>query len=251
MQPHAAENWRDNDKSITRKPSWRKGYARQRRHSMMAVSRHLGFYRNSNSAIRSADPKNRCLEPNMERIGCTVCEFGSSFNKAVRSNSSHGNFWSQKLTLQILFSWLPAKLNWQASLIRLTFITWHEEIYRPISLVEIMSSLSLEWMSHKTRRYGDVTHFATKEPTMRFFHLPDGTVCHSARTRRAANIASSIKLTRTGLLAANISRRRRNIASFKQFLLGGSADRGQEGRSSRLKGPRAGSGVLGEGAAIS
>jgi len=39
----------------TRKPSWRKGYARQRRHFKMAVSRHLGFYRTANSAIRSAD----------------------------------------------------------------------------------------------------------------------------------------------------------------------------------------------------
>jgi len=40
----------------------------------MAVSRHLGCYRTTNSAIRSADPENRSLEPNMERIGCTVCE---------------------------------------------------------------------------------------------------------------------------------------------------------------------------------
>jgi len=39
-------------------PSWRKGYARQRRHSKMAVRRHLGFYRTGNSAIRSADPEN-------------------------------------------------------------------------------------------------------------------------------------------------------------------------------------------------
>ena len=58
----------------TRKPSWRKGYARQRRHSKMAVNRHLGFYRNGNSAIRSADPENPNLKPNMEWIGCTVCE---------------------------------------------------------------------------------------------------------------------------------------------------------------------------------
>ena len=58
----------------TRKPSWRKGYVRQRRHSKMAVRRHLGFYRTGNSAIRSADPKNPCLELNMEWIGCTVCE---------------------------------------------------------------------------------------------------------------------------------------------------------------------------------
>ena len=40
----------------------------------MAVSRHLGFYRTANSAIRSADPEHPSLEPNMEWIGCTVCE---------------------------------------------------------------------------------------------------------------------------------------------------------------------------------
>jgi len=42
--------------------------------SKMAVSRHLGFNRTANSAIRSADPENPSLEPNMEWIGCTVCE---------------------------------------------------------------------------------------------------------------------------------------------------------------------------------
>jgi len=40
----------------------------------MAVSRHLGFYRIGNSAIRSAFPENASLEPNMEWIGYTVCE---------------------------------------------------------------------------------------------------------------------------------------------------------------------------------
>jgi len=40
----------------------------------MAVSRHLGFYRTANSAIRSTDPENPSLEQNMEWIGCTVCE---------------------------------------------------------------------------------------------------------------------------------------------------------------------------------
>ena len=39
---------------------------RQRRHSKMAVSRRLGYYRIGNSAIRSADPENPCLEPDME-----------------------------------------------------------------------------------------------------------------------------------------------------------------------------------------
>jgi len=59
---------------ITRKRSWRKAYARQRRHSKMAVSRHLGFCRTANSAIRSANPENHSLEANMEWIRCTVCE---------------------------------------------------------------------------------------------------------------------------------------------------------------------------------
>jgi len=48
--------------------------ARQRRHSKMAVSRHLGYYRTSNSSIRSAGPENRCLELDMEWIRCTICE---------------------------------------------------------------------------------------------------------------------------------------------------------------------------------
>jgi len=64
------QRWRNK----IRKPSWRKGYARQRRHSKMAVSRDLGYYRTGNSTIRSADPENPSLEPNMEWIGCTVCE---------------------------------------------------------------------------------------------------------------------------------------------------------------------------------
>ena len=40
----------------------------------MAASYHLGFHRTANSAIRSADPENYNLEPNMEWLGCTACE---------------------------------------------------------------------------------------------------------------------------------------------------------------------------------
>jgi len=40
----------------------------------MAVSRHLGFYRTLNNAILFTDPENPSLEPNMEWIGCTICE---------------------------------------------------------------------------------------------------------------------------------------------------------------------------------
>jgi len=58
-------------------------YARQRRHSKMAVSRHLGFYGTANSAIRSVDPENPNLEPNMEWIGCTVCEISMPLNYTV------------------------------------------------------------------------------------------------------------------------------------------------------------------------
>jgi len=46
---------------ITRKPTWRKGYARQRHHSKVAVSRYLGYYQTANSSIRSTDPENPCL----------------------------------------------------------------------------------------------------------------------------------------------------------------------------------------------
>jgi len=34
----------------------------------MAISCHLGYYRTRNSAIRSTDPENPCLERNMEWI---------------------------------------------------------------------------------------------------------------------------------------------------------------------------------------
>ena len=60
--------------TVTRKPSWYKGYVWQRHHSKMAVSRHLGFYRTASSAIRSANPENPNLERNMEWIGRTVWE---------------------------------------------------------------------------------------------------------------------------------------------------------------------------------
>jgi len=49
-------------------------HMRQRHHSKMAVSRHLGYYGTTNSTIRSIDPENPSLEPQMEWIGCTVCE---------------------------------------------------------------------------------------------------------------------------------------------------------------------------------
>ena len=59
-------------RKVNEKAQLMQGYARQRCHSKMAVSRHLGYCRTGNSAIRSADPENPCVEPNMEWIGCTV-----------------------------------------------------------------------------------------------------------------------------------------------------------------------------------
>jgi len=35
---------------------------------------HLGFYQTGNSAVRSTDPEKPGVEPNMEWIGCTVCD---------------------------------------------------------------------------------------------------------------------------------------------------------------------------------
>jgi len=60
----------------------------------MAVSRHLEFYRTANKAIRSADPQNHRLEPNMEWIGCTVCEIFAfklccDRETGARGHSSH------------------------------------------------------------------------------------------------------------------------------------------------------------------
>ena len=43
-------------------------------HSKMAVGCHLGYYWTGNSAIRSAEPENPCLELDIEWIGCTVCK---------------------------------------------------------------------------------------------------------------------------------------------------------------------------------
>jgi len=43
--------------------------------SKKAVSRHLGFYRTGNSAIRSPDPENTCLELNMDWIGAPFARY--------------------------------------------------------------------------------------------------------------------------------------------------------------------------------
>jgi len=77
-------------------------------HSKMAVSRHLGFYRTENSAIRSADPENSCLEADMEWIGCTDCDIFafklySDLETGVRGHSRSSKVASlDRPTLKIL-----------------------------------------------------------------------------------------------------------------------------------------------------
>ena len=66
--------------------------------SKMAVSCHLGYYRTWNSAIRSADPKKPCLEPDMAWIGCTVCEIFAfklycDLETGVRGHSRSQGHW--------------------------------------------------------------------------------------------------------------------------------------------------------------
>jgi len=76
-----------------------KGYARQRRHSKMAVSRHLGYYRTGNSAIRFEDPKNPRIEPDIEWIGCTVSEIFAFKLYSDLENGVQGHSRSSKVAL--------------------------------------------------------------------------------------------------------------------------------------------------------
>ena len=85
--------------SSTRKPSWRKGYTWECRHSKMAVSRHLLFYRTGNSTIRSADPKKPRLESNMEWIGCIICEIFTFKLYCYLETGIRGHSRSLKVTL--------------------------------------------------------------------------------------------------------------------------------------------------------
>jgi len=74
----------------------------------MAVSRHLGFYRTVNSVIRSADPENPSLEPNMEWIDAPFARY-SPLNYTV--------------TLKLGFGVTQGHRNWHYSIehIRLVF----------------------------------------------------------------------------------------------------------------------------------
>ena len=57
------------------------------------------FYRTTNSAIRSADPENPSLEPNMEWIGCTVCKIFAFKLHCDLETGVRGHSRSLKVTL--------------------------------------------------------------------------------------------------------------------------------------------------------
>jgi len=65
----------------------------------MAVSRHLRFYRTAISAIRSADPENPSLGPNMEWIGCNVCEIFAFKRHCDLETGVRGHSRSSKVAL--------------------------------------------------------------------------------------------------------------------------------------------------------
>jgi len=67
--------------------------------SNMAVNRHLGFYRIGNSTIRSAFPEIPIWEPNMEWIGCTVCEIFALKLYCDLEAGVWGHWRSSKVTL--------------------------------------------------------------------------------------------------------------------------------------------------------
>jgi len=58
----------------TRKPSWRKSYARQADRAVIPRWLSAAILDFMEPVIRSTDPKNPCLEPNVEWIGCIVCK---------------------------------------------------------------------------------------------------------------------------------------------------------------------------------
>jgi len=59
----------------------------------MAAGRQLGFDVTGNSAIRSANPENPTLEPNMKRIGSPVAEIWPftylKVHRAVKTETKH------------------------------------------------------------------------------------------------------------------------------------------------------------------
>ena len=60
--------------------------------SRMAACRQLGFDVTGNSAIRSADPENPTLEPNMKCIGSPVAEI----IMAIRVSWGHNGTWNPR-----------------------------------------------------------------------------------------------------------------------------------------------------------
>ena len=149
--------------------SWRAPYtthARQRRHSKMAVRRHLGFYRTENSTIRSADPENPNLEPNMERIGCTVCEIfafklysvycdletgvlgHSRSSKAALFDKAHTNSYSSSIvTMSFLLSLRDIAAYWSkiaTPLYLAPTLGWSRQIY-----ATTLGDEKLEWWTYE------------------------------------------------------------------------------------------------------
>ena len=58
----------------------------------------FGFYRTTNSAIRSANPENPCLELNMEWIACTICVFHSNYASIYYRFRDIAAYWSKIAT---------------------------------------------------------------------------------------------------------------------------------------------------------
>ena len=78
----------------------------------MAARRHLGFGETGNSAIRSADPENIIVEPNMKWIGRPLAEIWPLKFPQYGPNEKSVGRWSvgrQYILLLTLFSYTPLR----------------------------------------------------------------------------------------------------------------------------------------------
>jgi len=80
--------------SGSNEPLRRYRYSKLSKMAGLAACRHLGFDVTRNSAIRSADPKNPTLEPNMK---CTVYRITRCWDMAIRVSCGHiePHFWGR------------------------------------------------------------------------------------------------------------------------------------------------------------
>jgi len=78
----------------------------------MAASRHLGFDRTGNSAVRSAVPKNPILEPKTKLIGSPIAEIW----QFEISNMAAGH--------HLGFSWIWRSMKWFVYFVWLTHLSW-------------------------------------------------------------------------------------------------------------------------------